>query len=98
MSKKKEEVEVGEQMALIDVSPKNAKPMIKVGRLYNKAKKVRIRALAEEVKYKEEIRQLARDANLQRLEDGSIRFTYEGVTICIMPQDEKVTVKEETEE
>lgn len=95
MQEEVESTEAGEQMELIDVAPENAKPMIKAGRLYNKAKKARIIALAEEVKYKEKIRQLARDANLQRLEDGVIRFTYEGVTICITPQDEKVTVKEE---
>ena len=89
------EVEKGEQLDLIDVAPKNAKPMIEEGRLYKKAQKARQKFLAEEVKHKDKIRQLAKDAGLHRLEDGVIRFTYDGVTICITPQDEKVTVKEE---
>lgn len=97
MAKKKEETEVGEQLDLIDVSPENAGPMIKAGRAYNKVKKTRLTALAEEVKLKDKIRQLAKDAKLQRLEGGVIRFRHKGVTICITPQDEKVTVKEEEE-
>jgi len=95
--KKKETKKSNEQLDLIDVAPENAKPMIEAGRLYKKAQKVRLKALAEEVKYKDKIRQLAKDANLQRLEDGVIRFTHDSVTICITPQDEKVTVKDKTE-
>lgn len=95
---KKEETEIGEQLDLIDVSPKNAKPIIEAGRLYKKAVKVRQKALAKEVELKDKIRQLAKEAKIPRLPNGVIRFTYEGVTICITPQDEKVTVKEETEE
>ncbi len=87
----------GEQLDLIDVSPKNAKPMIEVGRLYKKAQKARLKALAEEIRLKEKIRQLAKDAKLQRLENGVIRFEYQGVEICITPQDEKVTVKDNVE-
>lgn len=86
----------GKQLELIDVAPENAKPIIAAGRRYKKAQKARLEALAEEIKLKDKIRQLAKDANIKRLENGVIRFTYNGVTICITPQDEKVTVKDET--
>ena len=97
MAKKKETEQSGEQLELIDVTPKNAKPIIEVGRLYNIAKKARIASLAEEVKYKTKIRQMVKDAGIQRLEDGTIKFTHNRVTILVEPQDEKVTVKENTE-
>lgn len=97
MADKKNKTQNGEQLDLIDVAPESAGPMVEAGRLYKKAQKTRLKALVEEIRLKDKIRQLARDAKLQRLEDGVIRFTYNGVTICITPQDEKVTVKDKTE-
>jgi len=88
----------GAQLDLIDIHPKNAKPIIEAARLYKKAQQARLNALASEVELKDKIRYLVKKANLQRLKDGVIRFTYDGVTICITPQDEKVTVKEDTEQ
>lgn len=86
----------GKQLELIDVAPKNAEPIIEAARLYKKVQSARLKALAQEVELKDKIRQLVKKAKLQRLKDGVIRFTYDGVTVCITPQDEKVTVKEKT--
>ena len=96
MQEEVEKTEAGEQLQLIEVAPKNAKPIIEAGRLYKKAVKTRQKALAKEVELKEKIRQLAKEANIQRLANGEIKFKYDGVTIRITPQDEKVTVTEDT--
>lgn len=93
-SKKTKPKESGEQLDLIDVAPKNAKPIIAVAREYKKAMLMRLKYGNREVELKKKIRELIADAGLARLPDGSIRFTYDDVTVCVTPQDEKVTVKE----
>jgi len=92
---KKEKKEKGKQLDLIDVAPENAKPIIAKGRRYKKVQATRLAALAEEKKLKEEIKSDVKAANLQPLKGGVIKFKYNGVTIIITPQDEKVEVKED---
>ena len=88
----------GEQLDLIDVGPENLKEIAPHARKYRKAVRQRIDALAIEVVEKEKIRQMAHAANLSRLPDGSLKFRCESMIITIAPRDEKVTVKEESEE
>ncbi len=97
MAEKKSEQEspeVGEQIMLIDIAPENIKPIIKAAKLYKRAQSERLAALKEEVKYKTEVRELVRKSNPQQLEDGDIKFEYDGFEVIITPQDEKVTVKD----
>ena len=87
----------GEQLDLIDVSPKNAKPIIQAARIYKKHQTARIAALNKEIEQKQKILELVKEANLQPLEGGKIKFEYDGVTISIEPRDELVKVKDKAE-
>lgn len=88
----------GEQLDLIDVSPENAKPIIALARRYKKISAARQANLAEEVKLKKQIIDLVKAAKLQPLENGVIKFAYNGVTVSITPRDELVKVKDEKAE
>ena len=90
-----EEVEKGEQIDLIDVAPENAKAIIAAGRIYRKLVLVRQKAGSKEIVQKAEVLRLVKEAKLQTLDGGKIRFTYDGVTISVTPRDELVQVKEE---
>ena len=87
-----------EQLDLIETRPENAKEILVAARAYKKFLKLRLDALAKEVEQKQKILVLVKEANLQRLPDGTIKFTLDGITISIKPQDEKVTVKCKDEE
>ena len=93
MGKKK--TESGEQLELIDVAPKNAKPIIAKAREYKAVVSKRVKLLGIEVQLKEEIKDLVQKAKLKPLEDGSTRFTFDGVTVQVTPCDAKVKVTEE---
>lgn len=84
----------GEQMPLIDVAPKNAKVIIEAARDYRKLVAGRLKLLAKEIEQKAEVLRLVKKAKLTPLEGGKIKFTYDGVTICVTPQDEKITIQE----
>jgi len=88
----------GDQLALIDVDPENMKSIIPIARRYKKVQAARLAALNEEVELKQKILKLAREAKLQRLDDGKIKFKCKGVVITITPQDDKVSVKEDSTE
>lgn len=90
MGKKKS----GKQLELIDVLPKDARPIVEAARIYKEYLRERQAALAEEVKHKKIVLDLIKKAELQPLKDGVIRFTCDGVTISITPRDELVKVKE----
>ncbi len=92
--KKKKETESGEQLELIDVSPENAKPIIAAARAYKKHQAVRLSALAKEIKQKQVILELVKEAKLQPLDNGVIKFECDGVVISITPRDELVKVSE----
>lgn len=88
----------GEQLALIDVAPKNAKPIIAVARRYKEAQAERIGALQEEIQLKSELIELIHKADLQRMKDGTIKFEYDGVQIQVIPRDDLVKVKDRVAE
>jgi len=96
MAKKK--TKPAEQMDLIDVQPKNVKAIVAAARLYKKFQVARIAALEKEIAQKQEILALVKEAKLQLLEGGVIRFACDGMTISITPRDELVKVKEESSE
>lgn len=87
----------GEQLALIDVQPENAEPIIQAARLYKKFQAARLTALNKEVAQKRKILELVKVADLQPLEGGKIKFEYDNVMVSITPRDELVTVKDKTE-
>ena len=89
--------EVDGQQDLIDVHPENEKKIIAAARRYKKAQAARIKALDDEVNAKQELLQLVKEADLQRLDDGKIQFRIDGMTITVTPRDELIRVKEEEE-
>lgn len=92
MAKEVAKAEKGEQMPLIDVLPENIKPIIPVARAYRKVVAERVILTRKEVELKTKIREMATKAKIPRLDDGSIKFNWEGVNVVITPQDEKVQV------
>jgi hypothetical protein len=91
MSKKKQE----NRDMLIDVQPENTKEIAKAARLYKEHQANRIAAFDKEVEAKQKLLQLVKEANLQPLEGGVIKFTCDGLTISVKPRDELITVKEQ---
>ena len=82
------------QLALIDIEPKNMKEILKKAREYKNAQTQRLSWLASEKEFKHEVLALVKEAKLQPLEDGVIRFHCDGVIISVTPRDELIRVKE----
>lgn len=97
MTRKKEQTGP-EQLDLIDVRPENAKEILQAAKSYKIAQKKRLDALGKEVQEKQKVLEFVKKAKLKPLEDGTIRFTLDGVTISVKPRDELLTVKCEDEE
>ena len=93
-SSMQEEVEVGEQMALIDVLPKKAKPIIAEAKVLRKFQIDRASAQDKENNQRAKLLGLIADAKIPRLPDGKIKFTYDGLTVTVTPSKESVSVKE----
>ena len=87
--------EKGEQLDLIDVKPENAEAIIAAARLYKKYQLARLTALGKETDQKQKVLELVKDAKLQPLEGGKIKFKYDGFIISVEPRDELVKVIEE---
>ncbi len=87
-----------QQGTLMDIEPKNAKKIVAAARKYKEATGERLFWLKEEVKYKQDILELVKAADLKRDEDGNFKFTVDGVAIKITPCDDKVSVKFAEEE
>ena len=90
-----EKAEVGEQLDLIDVHPQKAKPIIVEAKVLKKLQIARASAQDKENAQKAKLLKLIEDANIQRLPDGKIKFTYDRVTLTVTPKQESVSVKEE---
>jgi len=88
--------EAGEQLDLIDVTPENAKSIIREARLYKKFQAERLAVLKNEIEQKHKVLELVKAAKLQSLDGGKIRFEHDGVIISITPRDELVKIKEKT--
>lgn len=84
-----------EQMDLIDVQPENVKPIVRAARRYKQLQSERKAALDKEVAQKRKVLEMVNNAGLKRLENGVIRFTYDGVTISVTPRDELIKVEED---
>jgi len=95
MPKGKEKKKKSEQLPLIDVQPKNKKEIIACANRYKKAQSERIEALNREKEEKQSLLDLVEKGNLQRLDDGTIKFHVDGMTITVTPRDELVQVKED---
>jgi len=89
--------EKGEQLALIEVDSKHVKQFKRIATKYKAAQKARSAALAEEIKYKDELIDLAKASDIQPDADGRMKFRADGCIISITPRDELVKVKFEEE-
>lgn len=92
MSKKQK----GEQLRLIEVGPENLKVIAKETRIYRSLVDQRLVLLKKEVKQKEKVKTLVKEAELQRLQDGRIQFEVDDEIVCLMPQDDLITIKKKT--
>lgn len=81
------------QMALMDVSPKNKKALVKAAEEYKDAAAQKKEWSEAEAEAKKVVLSLVDDADLERLPDGTIRFVVEGMTITITPTEDKLNVK-----
>jgi len=86
----------GEQGALMDVGPENLEEIVKEVRIYKKHQRDRLAALKKEVAQKDKIKALVKEAELQRLKGGEIKFEADNAIICVTPQDDLITIKEKT--
>lgn len=84
----------GAQLDLIDVAPENAKAIIEATKRYKIVQSDRIKALKEETELKDKILGLVKEANLQRLPDGKIKFKYGGFKFSVTPRDDLINISE----
>ena len=91
---KKKESEKGEQLDLIDVTPDNAKELVKAAKLYKKYQAARIEAGVKEADQKAVVLELMKAANLQPLAGGKIKYEHDDFKITVTPRDELVQVNE----
>jgi len=96
-SAKDTDVAVEEQPTLIDVAPENAKEIVRAAKRYKKAQADRIAALNIEIEEKAKLLNMIKQANLQRLADGTIRCHVDGFLITVTPRDEVLRIKDENE-
>lgn len=76
---------------------KTQKKLSLVQKRYKQFQKERLAALAQEKDEKQNLLRLIDDADLQRLDDGRIRFRCDSLIITITPRDELVQIKDESE-
>lgn len=88
-------VEEGEQGTLIEVGPENGEAIIAAVRVYKEHQTARLALLKKEIKSRNRVKALVKEANLTPLKDGTIKFTLDKVTICVKPRDELITITEE---
>ncbi len=93
MAEENEKSSADEQGYLIDVHPENEKEILAKARAYRGAVIVRLEASKEEVELKSALLELVKDADLQPMADGKIKFSLDGLKITITPRDMLVQVK-----
>ncbi len=81
---------------LIEVGPENLKKIAKETRIYRSLVDERLLILKKEVKQKNKVKELVRQAELQRLQDGRIQFEVDDEIVCLMPQDDLITIRKKT--
>ncbi len=84
--------DAGEQLDLIDVKPKNAKEIMAAAEVYDKHKKARLKSLQNEVAHKAIVLALVKEAELQPMADGIIRFELNGTVFSVEPRDEVIRI------
>ena len=85
----------GEQLTLIDVLPKKAKPIIAAARILKRLQVARSSAQDKENDQKAKFLNLIAEAEIPRLADGKIKFHHDGVTVKVTPKQESVSITEE---
>ncbi len=83
------------QQDLIDVCPKNIKEIVLAAKRYREFLTARQQDQRGEEQYKQKVKELVKEAKLQPLEDGVIRFSYDGFTISLTPRDLLIQIVEE---
>ena len=86
------------QLELIQTLPDNIQEIVDVALEYQECKIGRQNILKKEVELKDKLKTMVKEAKLQPLKDGVIRFKHDGVLIQITPRDELIKVKEVSEE
>lgn len=94
-SKARKEKHSEEQLQLLEVSHPQAKPIMASARRYKKLVRERTEALKEEIKEKEKLRALVKEANLKADEDGVVEFRCGKIVVSVTPRDELVKVKDD---
>lgn len=77
---------------LIDVHPENAKEILRVAKEYKAAQRQRMKFGEEEAASKAKLLELVKAAKFQPSNDGSIKFSIDGVKISVTPRDELIKV------
>lgn len=93
MAEKKEKIPEG-QMDLIEVHDEEVKPIIQAARRYKELVKKRMAALEKEVKQKQVVINLIKEANLQKLDGDVIHFKHDGLDIKLTPGNDSIKVTE----
>lgn len=88
-----------QEMLMDDIQPENANEIIEAAQLYKKFQAARLEALEKEVAQKNAVLALMKKAELTPVDtSGKIIFRSGGFIVTVQPRDEKITVKEESEE
>lgn len=83
-----------EQLDLFDYQPEKAKVIAKVAHEYKAIVIVGRKTLAEEIRLKNKIKELVKEAKLKPLPNGVIKFVCDGIPISITPRDEVIRIGE----
>lgn len=84
----------GEQLKLIETGPEHSDEIIECAKRYKEYQRERMVSGKAESDEKKKLLEIVKNEQLQRLEDGVIRFNLGGFLISVEPRDEVVKVKE----
>ncbi len=94
---KKTNPKKGQQLELIEVLSKVAKPIIEAAIIHKDFMTKRLSFLAKEKAQKIVVLELVKAAKLQPLEGGVIKFASDGFTISVTPRDELIRIKKNSD-